>query len=110
MLTLSNSYSLLRKEDTMDSLNGAIWFTALDLKSGYEQAKMDEAPKPLMAFTVGLLGFYRCDSMPFGLVNVPDIFQRLMETCQGHLQLNWCLIYLDDVIVFSKCQNITWSG
>ena len=48
--------------------------------------------------------------MPFGLVNAPATFQRLMETCLGDLQLNWCLIYLNDMIVFSKIprQHLTW--
>ena len=41
-----------------------------------------------MAFTVGLLGFYECDHMPFGLVNALAMFQRLMERCLGDLQLN----------------------
>ena len=80
----------------------AIWFTALDLKSSYWQVKMDEASKPLTAFTVGLLGFYECDCMPFRLVNAPATLQRLMETCLGDLQLNWCLFYLNDIIVFSE--------
>ena len=55
-----------------------------------------------MAFMVGQLGFYECDHMPFGLVSAPAIFQRLMETCQDDLQLNWYLIYLNDIIVFSE--------
>ena len=55
-----------------------------------------------MAFTVGPLGFYKCHCMPFGLFNVLVTFQRLIETCLGDLQLNWCLIYLNDVIAFSK--------
>ena len=100
--TIKVSYSLSRTEDTLDSLNGAVWFTVLDLKSGYWQMKMDEVPKPITGFTVGPLGFYKCDHMPFGLVNALAMFQRLMETCLGDLQLNWCLIYLNDVIVFSK--------
>ena len=46
-------YSLPKIEDTLYSLNEAIWFSALDFKSEYWQVKMDEASKPLMAFTVG---------------------------------------------------------
>jgi len=63
---------------------------------------MEEASKALTAFTVGPLGFYECDRMPFGLSNAPATFQRLMESCLGNLHLNWCIIYLDDVVVFSK--------
>ena len=40
--------------------------------------------------------------MPFGLTNAPTMFQRLMESYLGNLHLNWCIIYLDDIIVFSK--------
>ena len=63
---------------------------------------MDEESKPLTAFTVGPLGFYECERMPFGLTNAPATFQRLMETCLGDLHLHWCIIYLDDIVIFSK--------
>ena len=63
---------------------------------------MDEEGKPLTAFIVGLLGFYECKRMPFGLTNAPATFQRLMETCLGNLNLHWCIIYLDDIVIFSK--------
>ena len=63
---------------------------------------MDEKSKPLTAFTVGPLGFYECDRMPFGLTNNPAMFQRLIETCLGDLNLHWCIIYLDDIVIFSK--------
>ena len=77
---IKDFYSLPRIEDILDSLNGDVWFTVLDLKSEYWQVEMEEASKPLPAFTVAPLGFYKCDHMSFGLVNVPVMFQRLMET------------------------------
>ena len=40
--------------------------------------------------------------MPFGLTNAPDMFQCLIESCLGDMHLNWCIICLDDIIVFSK--------
>ena len=100
--TVRDAQSLPRIEESLDCLNGSRLFTSLDLKSGYWQVELEEASKPLTAFTVGPLGFYECDRMPFGLTNAPATFQRLMETCLGDLHLNWCIIYLDDVIIFSK--------
>ena len=100
-------YKRFIQSDTLDSLNGAVCFMALDLMLGYWQVEMDEASKPLMAFTVCPWGLYECDCMPFRLVNAPATFQRLMETCLGDLQLNWCLINLDNIIVFSKTPKIT---
>ena len=100
--TVKDAYCLSRIEDALDSLNGACIFTSLDLKSGYWQVKLDEESIPLTAFTVGPLGFYECIRMPFGLTNAPATFQRLMESCFGELHLDWCIIYLDDIIIFSK--------
>ena len=100
--TVKDAYSLPRIEDSLDVLNGSCIFTSIDLKSGYWQVELDEKSIPLTAFTVGPLGFYECVQMPFGLTNAPATFQRLMESCLSDLHLNWCIIYLDDVIVFSK--------
>ena len=100
--TVKDAYSLPRIEDALDSLNAACIFTSLDLKSGYRQVELNESSIPLTAFTVEPLGFYECVRMPFGLMNAPAIFQRLMESCLGELHLEWCIIYLDDIIIFSK--------
>ena len=100
--TVKDTYSLPRIDESIDCLSGAVIFTALDLKSGYWQVEMDEESKALTAFTVGPLGFYECEQMPFGLTNAPTTFQCLMESCLGEMHLNWCIIYLDDVIIFSK--------
>ena len=102
MQTIKDAYSLPQINETLDSLQGSQWFSSLNLKSGYWQVEMDEESKPLTAFTVGPLGFYECERMPFGLTNAPATFQRLMETCLGDLNLHWCIIYLDDIVIFSK--------
>ena len=100
--TIKDAQSLPRIEDSLDCLNGATLFTSLDLQSGYWQVEMTEDSKPLTAFTVGPLGFYECVWMPFGLTNALATFQCLMETCLGEMHLKWCIIYLDDIIVFSR--------
>ena len=100
--TIKDAYSLPRIEESLDCLNGAKIFTSLDLKSGYWQVPLEEESIPLTAFTVGPLGFYACVQMPFGLTNAPATFQRLMESCLGDLHLKYCIIYLDDIIIFSK--------
>ena len=103
--TVKDAYALPRIEETLDYLAGSKWFSALDLNLGYWQVELDEESKPLTAFNAGPLGFYECEQMPFGATNTPATFQRMMETCLGDLHLNWCLIYLDDIIVFAKTQE-----
>ena len=63
---------------------------------------MSEESIPYTAFTVGPLGFYESVRMSFGLTNAPTTFQRLMESCLGDPHLKHCIIYLDDIIIFSK--------
>ena len=100
--TIMDAYSLPHIDETLNSLQGSRWFTSLDLKSGYWQVKMDEESKPLTTFLVGPLGFYKCDRMPFRLTSAPATFQQLMETCLGDLNFNWCIIYLDDIVIWSR--------
>ena len=61
---------------------------------------MEEGSKQYNAFTVGNLGFFECDHMPFALCNALVTFQWLMQNCLGELNLIYCLIYLDDLILF----------
>ena len=77
--TIKDAYSLPRIDETLDCLNGAEWFSSLDLKSGYWPVEMEEDSKALTAFTVRPLDFYECKCMPFGLTNVPATFQWLMQ-------------------------------
>ena len=96
----NDSYPLPRIQQALESLVGTGHFSCLDLKSRFWQIKMDKASKQYTAFTVGKLGFFECDRMPFGLCTAPATFQWLMQNCMGELNLIYCLIYLDDLIVF----------
>ena len=100
--TVKDSYALPRIEETLDVLGGAQWFSVLDLKSAYWQVEIAEEDKAKTAFTVGPLGFYECNRMPFGLTNAPATFQRLIETCMSDIHLSQCLLYLDDIVIFSR--------
>ena len=101
-LTVKDSHPLPRICETLESLAGAAHFSMFDMNSGFWQVPMDEESKQYTAFTLGSMGLYECESMPFGLCNAPPTFHRLMQNCLGELNLTYCRIYLDDVIVFSN--------
>ena len=89
----------------MESLVGARYFSTMDFKSGFWQVKMSEESRQYTAFTMGSMGVYKFLRMPYGLCNVPAMFQCLMQNCLGELNLQFALIYLDDVIVYSRTQE-----
>ena len=101
-LTVKDSHPLPHICETLESLAGAAHYSTFDLNSGFWQAPMDEESKQYTAFTLGSMGLYECESMPFRLCNAPPTFQRLTQNCLGEVNLTYCLIYLDDVIVFSE--------
>jgi hypothetical protein len=103
--TVKDAYPLPRIEDTLNALTGARIFTSLDLKQGFWQIPMNEDSKQYTAFTVGSLGFFECEKMPFGLSNAPATFQRMMQSVMGELNLQYCLIYLDDIIIYSDSEE-----
>ena len=101
-LTVKDSHPLPCICETLESLTGAAHYSTFDMNSGFWQVPMDEKSKQYTAFTLGSMGLYEYESMPFGLCNAPPTFQRLMQNCLGELNLTHCLIYLDDMIVFSE--------
>lgn len=100
--TKKDNYCLPRVEEILDSLNGARYFSRLDLKSGYHQIEIAEEHKERTAFTVGPLGFYEHNRLAFGLCNSPATFQRVMEDIFSDLNLKIMYIYIDDLIIFSS--------
>ena len=101
-LTVKDFHLLPRICETLESLTGAAHTLTFDMNSGFWQVPMDKESKQYTAFSLGSMGLYECESMPFGLCNALPTFQRLMQNCLGELNLTYCLIYLDDVIVFSE--------
>ena len=100
--TRKDAYMLPRFDDTMDVLSSAKFFSKIDLHSAYWQCEVEDEDKPKTAFSVGPLGFYEWNRMGFGLTNAPATFQRLMEKCMGDMHLKECLIFLDDILIFSS--------
>ena len=84
---------------------GLVHFSLMDFKSGFWQIKMAPGSQQYMAFTVGNLGFYEFTCMPFRLCNAPATFQHLMQNTLGELNLTYCVIYLDNVIVFGHTEE-----
>ena len=97
---MKDSYPLPRIQEVLESLVDTSHFSCLDLKSRLWQIRIDEMSKQYTTFTMGNLGFFECDRMPFGLCNALATFQQLMQNCMGELNFIYCLIYLDDLIVF----------
>ncbi|TPX30088.1 hypothetical protein SeMB42_g07980, partial [Synchytrium endobioticum] len=100
-ITKKDVYPLPRIDDALDALVGASFYSTFDLRSGYWQIPVAEADKEKTAFT-SHEGLYEYNVMPFGLTNAPATFQRLMDVVLSGLKWRCCLVYLDDIVVFSK--------
>ena len=103
--TKKDAYPLPHMQETMESMVGARQFSCMDLKSGFWQVKMAEESRQYTTFMVSSMGVYKFLHMPYGLCNTPAMFQHLMQNCLGELNLMYALIYLDDVIVYSKTEE-----
>jgi Reverse transcriptase (RNA-dependent DNA polymerase) len=100
-LTIKDSYPLPRMDECLDSLGDATIFSTLDCNSGYWQILMKEEDRNKTAF-VTHCGIHRFKRMPFGLCNAPATFQRALDMILAKVKWNYALIYLDDVIIYSR--------
>ena len=100
-VTRPDSYPLPRIDDTLDALAGNVYFSTMDLSSGYWQVAMDPVDKVKTAFTTGT-DLFQFTVMPMGLRNAPSTFQRLMQLVLRGLHWDSVLVYFDDVIVFGR--------
>jgi hypothetical protein len=103
-LTVKDSFPLPRIDDAYQFLQGARIFSSIDLKSGFWQIKLTERSIPKTAFATRN-GEYEFLVMPFGLCNVPATFQHMMNSILKECLGKYALVYMDDIIVFSKTKE-----
>ena len=103
-ITVKNRYPLPRIEELLDHLHGARYFSKIDLHSGYHQIRVREADIAKTAF-VTRYGSFEYLVMPFGLYNTPATFQRIMSTILRDGLDKFVLVFLDDILIFSRTKE-----
>lgn len=99
--TVRDVYPLPCITVALSRLQGATYFSSMDLQVGYHQVPVRKTDRPKTAF-ITADGLYQFKVMPFGLTNAPSTSQRAMDVILADLRWTACLVYLDDIVVYSQ--------
>ena len=102
--TITDSYPLPRIDEMLTRLKGARYFSRLDLRDGYHQLPMAQEDVLKTAFSCRY-GTFEYLVMPMGLTNAPSTFQRVMNHVFFDLLDECVIVYLDDILIFSKTKE-----
>ncbi|CAF1078981.1 unnamed protein product [Didymodactylos carnosus] len=100
-VTKKDSFPQPTTEELVQRLGEHTYFTKLDLKSGYFQIPIDEQDKEKTAF-ITQDGLWEFNVLPQGVMNGPPTFQRIMHNLIGNGRWDYVVVYLDDILIFSK--------
>jgi hypothetical protein len=107
-VTIKNKYPLPRIEDLFDQMMGMSVFSKIDLRSGYRQLKIRESDISKTAFRTRY-GLYEYTVMSFGLTNAPAYFMYLMNKVFMEYLDKFVVVFIDDILIFSKTEKNTRS-
>ncbi|GBG83498.1 hypothetical protein CBR_g37212 [Chara braunii] len=99
--TVKNNYPMPRADELFDRLAGSRFFKKIDLRSGYHQIRVATEDQPKTAFR-SRFGHNEFTVMPFGLTNAPATFQAAMNDIFRDILEEYVLVYLDDILVYSR--------
>jgi hypothetical protein len=97
----TSAYPLPKIQDIFTHLHRKRYFTALDMVKGFWQIPLDDASRDKTGFTTHF-GQYRFNRLPFGLATSPSAFQHIMQLVLGDLNWAQCMVYVDDILIFSE--------
>jgi transposase InsO family protein len=100
-VTVKNGYPLPRIDGLLDQIGSAKYLSKVDLLSGYWQVRVGELSVPKTAFNT-IFGKFEFLAMPFGLTNAPATFQAMMNKALSPYLTEFCVVYLDDILIFSN--------
>jgi hypothetical protein len=99
-ITAKNRYPLPRIDDLLDQLNNFVYFTELDLHSGYHQLRVAERDAWKTSFKTKH-GLFEWLIMSFGICNAPTTFMHVMNDVFRPFLDYFVIVYLDEILTFS---------